>query len=175
MPPPQRYEKVAAWNWPYIGPAFQGIDLDLSDLEMSVAALQAGGGGGSRATSAAEAGVTVASPRADVYPYLPTPATVSSVTTTFTQYTKTSQQWAKSLVALGQNTRIGFVAQVPASATEPLKVAEGTSLTDSYNPSAPRTDVPAGSEVVLSSGTTFLTAHSTTASLFIRCKQITGV
>lgn len=143
--------------WPYLPPPFKG------------------GGGGSRATSAAEAGVTVASPRADVYPYLPTPATVSSVTTTFTQYTKTSQQWAKSLVALGQNTRIGFVAQVPASATEPLKVAEGTSSTDSYNPSAPRTDVPAGSEVVLSSGTTFLTAHSTTASLFIRCKQITGV
>ena len=47
MPTPQRYAKVAAWNWPYIGPAFQGIDLDLSDIEMSVAALQAGGGGGS--------------------------------------------------------------------------------------------------------------------------------
>lgn len=45
MPTPQRYAKVAAWNWPYIGPAFQGIDLDLSALEMSVAALQAGGGG----------------------------------------------------------------------------------------------------------------------------------
>ena len=25
MPPPQRYEKVAAWNWPCIGPAFVGI------------------------------------------------------------------------------------------------------------------------------------------------------
>lgn len=45
MPAPQRYEKVAAWNWPYIGPAFQGIDMDLSALETSVAALQAGGGG----------------------------------------------------------------------------------------------------------------------------------
>ena len=45
MPAPQRYEKVAAWNWPYIGPAFVGIDLDLSALETSVAALQAGGGG----------------------------------------------------------------------------------------------------------------------------------
>ena len=45
MPTPQRYAKVAAWNWPYIGPAFQGIDLDLSALETSVAALQAGGGG----------------------------------------------------------------------------------------------------------------------------------
>ena len=39
MPAPQRYEKVAAWNWPYIGPAFVGIDLDLSALETSVAAL----------------------------------------------------------------------------------------------------------------------------------------
>ena len=46
MPTPQRYAKVAAWNWPYIGPAFQGIDLDLSALETSVAALQAGGGSG---------------------------------------------------------------------------------------------------------------------------------
>lgn len=46
MPTPQRYAKVAAWNWPYIGPAFQGIDLDLSALETSVAALQAGGGTG---------------------------------------------------------------------------------------------------------------------------------
>lgn len=45
MPTPQRYAKVAAWNWPYIGPAFQGIDMDRSALEMSVAALQAGGGG----------------------------------------------------------------------------------------------------------------------------------
>ena len=48
MPQPQRYEKVAAWNWPYIGPAFVGIDLDLTALETSVADLQAsvGNGGG---------------------------------------------------------------------------------------------------------------------------------
>lgn len=45
MPTPQRYAKVAAWNWPYIGPAFQGIDLDLQALESSVAALESGGGG----------------------------------------------------------------------------------------------------------------------------------
>ena len=55
MPPPQRYEKVAAWNWPYIGPAFVGIDLDLTALETSVADLQAsvgsGGSGGEPAVA----------------------------------------------------------------------------------------------------------------------------
>ena len=41
----KRYEYTNHVDWPYIGPAFQGIDLDLSALETSVAALQAGGGG----------------------------------------------------------------------------------------------------------------------------------
>ena len=130
-----------------------------------------GGGGG----SASAAGVTASSAREAVYPYLPKPYPATQVSASMTVWPDTSAQWATSLVALGENSRLGFVAQVPSNATEPLKVAEGTSQGDSYNPSAPRTDVPAGSEVVLSAGNTFLTAHFTTAAQPVRIKQITGV
>ena len=134
---------------------------------------QAGSGGGGGSASAA--GVTASSAREEVYPYLPKPYPATQVSASMTVWPDTSAQWAASLVALGENSRLGFVAQVPSNATEPLKVAEGTSQGDSYNPSASRTDVPAGSEVVLSAGNTFLTAHFTTASQPVRIKQITGV
>lgn len=163
-----RYSLTPKAFWQYLGPAYRGLDADLSALEAGKAL---GGGGG----SASAAGVTASSAREEVYPYLPKPYPATQVSASMTVWPDTSAQWATSLVALGENSRLGFVAQVPSNATEPLKVAEGTSQGDSYNPSAPRTDVPAGSEVVLSAGNTFLTAHFTTASQPVRIKQITGV
>ena len=134
-----------------------------------------GGSANNGSQSAAAAGVNATSPRADVFPYLPKSVLIDKIAVTMTVWPGTSAQWATSLVALGENSRLSLVAQVPSNATEPLKVAEGTSQGDSYNPSAPRTDVPAGSEVVLSAGNTFLTAHFVTASQPVRIKQITGV
>lgn len=181
-----RYSLTPKAFWQYLGPAYRGLDADLSALESGkadktalatvaftgkAADLIGGGGGG----SASAAGVTASSAREEVYPYLPKPYPATQVSASMTVWPDTSAQWATSLVALGENSRLGFVAQVPTNATEPLKVAEGTSQGDSYNPSAPRTDVPAGSEVVLSAGNTFLTAHFTTASQPVRIKQITGV
>ena len=162
-----RYSLIPKAFWQYLGPAYRGLDADLDAVETAVAS----GGGG----SASAAGVTASSAREEVYPYLPKPYPATQVSASMTVWPDTSAQWATSLVALGENSRLGFVAQVPSNATEPLKVAEGTSQGDSYNPSAPRTDVPAGSEVVLSAGNTFLTAHFTTASQPVRIKQITGV
>ena len=150
--------------WAYTPKPFKLLSDDLKALEAIV-------GGG----SASAAGVTASSAREEVYPYLPKPYPATQVSASMTVWPETSAQWATSLVALGENSRLGFVAQVPSNATEPLKVAEGTSQGDSYNPSASRTDVPAGSEVVLSAGNTFLTAHFTTASQPVRIKQITGV
>ena len=125
--------------------------------------------------SATAAGVNATSPREDVFPYLPKSVLIDKIAVTMTVWPQTSQQWAGTLAALGENSRLSLVAQVPSNATEPLKVAEGTSQGDSYNPSAPRTDVPAGSEVVLSAGNTFLSANFGTASQPVRIKQITGV
>ena len=159
---------------------FTPMQVTLKGLLKVLAQAQAAGfikvgGGGGGGGSASAAGVTASSAREEVYPYLPKPYPATQVSASMTVWPDTSAQWATSLVALGENSRLGFVAQVPSNATEPLKVAEGTSQGDSYNPSAPRTDVPAGSEVVLSAGNTFLTAHFTTAAQPVRIKQITGV
>ena len=161
----QRYDLIPEERWAWLGPAYRGIDADLRALE-------------SGAGAADPSGVTAASTRAQARAFLPAAQPVSQVTATATWFVDTSQQWAKPLVALaalGGTNRLSFVAQVPKTATEPLKVAEGTSATDSYNPSAPRTDVPPGSEVALAMGVTFLTAHYTTTAQPVRVQQITGV
>lgn len=161
----QRYDLIPEERWAWLGPAYRGIDADLRALE-------------SGAGAADPSGVTAASPRRDVAAFLPAQQPVSTVTASATWYIDTSMQWAKplnALGALGGGHRIALIAQVPSSATEPLKVAEGTSLTDNYNPSNPRTDVPAGSEVSFSPGTGFLTAHFTTTPQAIRVWQSTGV
>ena len=160
---PKRYQYTDPAQWRYLGPAFQGIDEDLTALEASA--------------PKPRSQVSASSPHADVRAYLPAARQFQRVTATATVFPGTSDQWAKPVTALNNMARIGFTVQNPSSAGEPLKVAEGKSLTDSYNPSSAtaRTDVPPGSEARVAPGTSWLTAHYTTSDTGVRVQQSVGV
>lgn len=143
---PARYGFVPRDLWNYIGPAFRGIDADLTALEAT-------------ATSQPQP-ATASSPAADVRPYLPTPTTAPyGIIRTINRInfggTATQATWSDP-------TLLKLIIQNP-DPTNNLLVGYGTY--GNANPPATTDTVPPGQEWVGSASALPLFVKASAASI----------